>query len=135
MPIELQGFDELQSSLEKMGEDLEFGAGVDRALRAGAEPIYRQMKSNASSNPKIITGALNKSIKKSGVRKRKGRKQITIGVHHKEYSAYYSNPVEYGHGGPAPAPPHPFVRPAFDTQQDAAYSAIRSVLQNEIKSK
>ena len=92
---ELQGFDELQSSLEKMGEDLEFGAGVDRALRAGAEPIYRQMKANASSNPKIITGALNKSIKKSGVRKRKGRKQITIGVHHKEYSAYYSNPVEY----------------------------------------
>ena len=57
---------------------------------------------------------------------------ITIGVHHSEADAFYANPVEFGHGGPAPAPAHPFVRPAFDTRQDEAYSIIRDGLRDAI---
>ena len=57
---------------------------------------------------------------------------ITIGVHHSEADAFYANPVEYGHGGPAPAPAHPFVRPAFDVRQDEAYSIIRDGLRDAI---
>ena len=133
--MELQGFDELNNTLEHMAQEIDFGPGVDAALQAGAKPILTQMRTNASTDPKRITSALYKSIHKSGVRKRKGRKQITIGVHHKEYSAYYSNPVEHGHGGPAPAPPHPFVRPAFDARQEEAFAEIRRVLKEEIKKK
>ena len=66
-------------------------------------------------------------------KKRRGSgKMITIGVHHSEKGAYYANPVEFGHGGPAPAPAHPFVRPAYDTRADEAYAIIREGLQDAI---
>lgn len=65
--------------------------------------------------------------------KREGGKQITIGIHHSENGAYYANPVEFGHGGPAPA--HPFVRPAFDARADEAFSEIKRVLRDELKNR
>ena len=132
MALDLQGFSELQSDLTAMAMSLENGSGVDRALQAGAAPIEQQMLANASSDPKIITGALHGSIHTSRVKGRGGGKQVTIGVHVKEQSAYYSNPLEFGHGGPAPAPPHPFVRPAFDVRAEEAYGEIRRVLEDEI---
>ena len=67
------------------------------------------------------------------VRKRRASgRSITIGVHRKEEGAYYATPVEYGHGGPAPAPAHPFIRPAYDTRQDEAYEIIRDGLRDAI---
>ena len=133
MALDLQGFAELQNDLASMAMSLENGSGGDRALQAGAAPIEQQMLANASSDPKIITGALHGSIHTSKVKARGGGgKHVTIGVHVKEKSAYYSNPVEYGHGGPGPAPPHPFVRPAFDARAEDAYGEIRRVLEDEI---
>ena len=94
---------------------------------------HEQMKTNASKDPKIITGVLNRSIQIGKVRKRRASgKSITIGVHRKEEGAYYATPVEYGHGGPAPAPAHPFIRPAYDTRQDEAYEIIRDGLRDAI---
>ena len=112
------------------------GAAAARTiLRQAAQPIHTQMKQNASSDPAIITGALHRSIRIGKVRKRQsGGQTITIGVHHSEADAFYANPVEYGHGGPAPAPAHPFVRPAFDTRQDEAYNIIRDGLRDAIDS-
>ena len=132
MAVELTGFPELISDLAGMAADLDNGPGVDRALKAGAVPIEQQMLANASSDPKIITGALHGSIHTSKVKRRGGGKHVTIGVHVKEKSAFYSNPVEHGHGGPAPAPPHPFVRPAFDARSEEAFGEMRRVLKNEI---
>lgn len=132
--MELQGFDDLRNDLTNMAGELEFGEGVTRALEAGAVPIEQQMLANASKDPAIITGALHGSIHTGKVKKRRmGGKAITIGVHHKEHSAYYSNPVEFGHGGPAPAPAHPFVRPAFDTRSEEAYGIMRDVLREELR--
>ena len=106
---------------------------MNRALQAGAKPIEEQMLRNASSNPKIITDALHSSIHTGSVKKRRmGGKGITVGVHRKEKGAFYATPVEYGHGGPAPAPAHPFVRPAFDTRVEEAYDAIKQVLRDEL---
>ena len=133
MALDLQGFSELQSDLVAMALSLENGSGVDRALQAGAAPIEQQMLSNASSDPKIITGALHGSIHTDRVKQRRGGKQISIGVKHSEAGAYYANPVEYGHGGPAPAPAHPFVRPAFDARAEEAYGEIKRVLADELK--
>ena len=39
MPMELQGFDNLRDDLTNMASNLEFGQGVNRALREGAKPI------------------------------------------------------------------------------------------------
>ena len=132
MALDLQGFAELQNDLASMAVSLENGSGVDRALQAGAAPIEQQMLANASSDPKIITGALHGSIHTDKVRQRRGGKQISIGVKHSEAGACYANPVEAGHGGPGPAPPHPFVRPAFDARAEEAYDEIKRVLADEI---
>ena len=85
MPMELQGFDNLRNDLTNMASNLEFGQGVNRALQEGAKPIEEQMLHNASSDPKIITGALHGSIRTHNARKsRSGGKYITIGVKHSE---------------------------------------------------
>ena len=137
MPLDTQGFDGIASDIAGMAGRMDAdGAGAPvarRILEAAAQPIHRQMKANASKDPKIITGVLNRSIRIGPVKKRrKSGKSITIGVHRKEEGAYYATPVEYGHGGPAPAPAHPFIRPAYDTRADEAYEIIRDGLRDAI---
>ena len=137
MPLDTQDFDGLASDIAGMASRMDAdGAGAPvarRILEAAAQPIHRQMKANASKDPKIITGVLNRSIRIGPVKKRrKSGKSITIGVHRKEEGAYYATPVEYGHGGPAPAPAHPFIRPAYDTRADEAYGIIRDGLRDAI---
>ena len=137
MPLDTQGFDGLASDIAGMASRMDAdGAGapaVRHILEAAAQPIHRQMKANASKDPKIITGVLNRSIRIGPVKKRrKSGKSITIGVHRKEEGAYYATPVEYGHGGPAPAPAHPFIRPAYDTRADEAYEIIRDGLRDAV---
>ena len=137
MPLDTQGFDGLASDIAGMASRMDAdGAGAPvarRILEAAAQPIHQQMKTNASKDPQIITGVLNRSIRIGPVKKRrKSGKSITIGVHRKEEGAYYATPVEYGHGGPAPAPAHPFIRPAYDTRADEANEIIRDGLRDAI---
>ena len=137
MPLDTQGFEGLASDIAGMAGRMDAdGAGAPvarRILEAAAQPIHEQMKANASKDPKIITGALHRSIEIGRVKKRRySGKSITIGVHRKAEGAYYAPPVEYGHGGPAPAPAHPFIRPAYDTRQDEAYEIIRDRLRDAI---
>jgi len=133
MPMDMRGFGDLENDLAGMAAELEQGTGVDRALKTGALPIEARMRQNASSDPKVISGDLRDSIHTGSVRKRRNcGKRITVGVHTKEKGAYYANAVEFGHGGPAPAPAHPFVRPAFDTAADEAYTEIKRVLREEL---
>ena len=55
-------------------------------------------------------------------------------MHRKDWSHedYYPAYVEYGHGGPAPAPAHPYIRPAYDTRADESYEIIREGLRDAI---
>ena len=133
MSMKLDGVDQLMDDFVAMAARLhEDGPACNEILEAAAVPIHQQMKANASSDPKIITGALQRSIKVGRAKKRKTGRSITIGVHRKEEGAYYAPPVEYGHGGPAPAPAHPFIRPAYDTRSDEAYEIIRDGLRDAI---
>ena len=142
MAIETQGFQELIGDISRMAERLnaanEGSSVAQRVLTAAAEPIEAQMRANASHNPRIISGRLHGAISIGPIRRyRSTGVRITIGVHRKDWSAaeYYPAYVEYGHGGPAPAPAHPYVRPAYDTRQDEAFGIIRSGLLNELKSR
>lgn len=133
--FELQGFDDLQNDLTNMGAALKQGAGINRVLEAGAVPIEEEMKRNAATDPKIISGDLHGAIHTGPVKRRRGGgKKITIGIHRKDWNndEYYPAYVEYGHGGPAPAPAHPFARPAFDVKQDAAYEEMKRILREEL---
>ncbi|MBQ4452715.1 MAG: HK97 gp10 family phage protein [Clostridia bacterium] len=136
MPLEIRGLDDLSNDLSAMAAALsDDGPAINKALKAGAVPIEEQMKMNASSDPKIVTGDLYSSIRTHGVKHKKGGsgKHITIGVKHSEKGAFYSEPVEFGHGGPAPAPPHPFVRPAFDVRYPDACEEMKRVLRDALK--
>ena len=136
MPLTINGLDELYNDMTAMAGAVGNESHViDKALKAGAVPIEEQMKANASSDPKIISGDLYSSIHTHGVRQKRGGsgKHITIGVKHSEKGAFYANPVEWGHGGPAPAPMHPFVRPAFDVRYPDACEEIKRVLRDALK--
>ena len=50
-----------------------------------------------------------------------GGMKVTVSTH---APVKYAGPLEYGHGGPHPAPAHPYLRPAFDEKKDEAYAAI-----------
>lgn len=43
--------------------------------------------------------------------------------------------VEFGHGGPRPAPPHPFVRPAWDEIKDEIKNDIATDMGKAIEGK
>ncbi len=140
MSVNTEGFDELIGDINRMANRLntndENAPTAKRILQKAAEPIYAQMKNNASHDPKIITGKLHRAIHTGKVKKRRnGGQRITIGVHRKDWDdeEYYPAYAEYGHGGPAPAPAHPYIRPAFDTRQDEAYGIIRDGLLQELK--
>ena len=140
MPMHVDGLDQLVGDINRMAHALntadEGAPAAKRILQAAAVPIDAQMKANASRDPKIITDKLHGAISTGKVKKRKTTGlHITIGVHRKDWDdeEYYPAFVEYGHGGPAPAPSHPYVRPAFDTRQDEAYSIIRNGLLDELK--
>jgi HK97 gp10 family phage protein len=57
-----------------------------------------------------ITGALRKSIRAVKSKYDEGGWIVKAGGR----AAPHAHLVEYGHGGPQPAPPHAFLRPAKD---------------------
>lgn len=139
MPMEVKGLDELMTDIAAMTAQLDMEKGgsavANGILERAAVPVEEQMKANASRDPKIISGDLHGAIHTGPVKKRRnGGKRITIGVHRKDWNHedYYPAFVEYGHGGPGPAPAHPYIRPAYDTTEDEAYEIIRDGLREAI---
>ena len=138
MSLEMKGNVELRDDITQMADMLrDYGSNGGRAcnwiLQNAAQPVLDQMLHNASTDPKRRTGKLLGSIKIGrAVRKRKGGYRVTVGVHRKDGGAEYANPVEFGHGGPHPAPPHPFIRPAFDAKVDEAYDRIKEQLRKAL---
>lgn len=82
-------------------------------INENAEIIAKQVQDDAKASVKVVTGNL-----KNGIKARKSKYEgggwIVLST------APHSHLVEYGHGGPRPAPPHPFLRPALDKNIDAA---------------
>lgn len=139
MPLSFEGIGTLIADIHAMSQKIDAdgaGAGTAKAiLTNAAQPIYAQMKANASTKIHARSGDLQRALKIGNVKNsRKRGKCITIGVHRKDWhnKDYYPAYVEYGHGGPAPAPQHPYIRPAYDTKADEAYEIIRSGLRDAI---
>lgn len=139
MPLKIDGLDNLMTDIARMASSMDAeGAGAPtarRILTEAAQPIHQQMKANASKDPQPRSGDLRKALSIGKVKKSKKRGlHITIGVHRKDWDHedYYPAYVEYGHGGPAPAPAHPYIRPAFDTRQDEAFEIIRDGLRDAL---
>ena len=140
MPMETKGFDDLIGDITKMAGALntndEGAPAARKILQAAAVPIDQQMKQNAGRDPKIITDKLHGAISTGKVKKHKRTGlHITIGVHRKDWDDedYYPAYVEFGHGGPRPAPPHPFVRPAIDERGEEAIQVLIDKVAHALK--
>lgn len=133
--FDISGTDIFLRDLENM---IPSDTDVDDALKAGAEPVRDEMHRNA---PVGETGNLKAAIKVGGVRSGKNGRTITIGIHRRDINLsakdghYYPAYVEYGHGGPRPAPPHPFIRPAFDLKKDEAWNTIKQAVIDQMNQK
>ena len=130
MAITLSGTEVFLSDLEKM---IPSDTNVDAALAEGAEVIAREMRRLAP----VKSGKLKSAIKVGKARNGRNGRQVTVGIHRRDFSGddYYPAYVEYGHGGPRPAPPHPYIRPAFDLKKDEAWSTVKQAVIDQMNSK
>jgi HK97 gp10 family phage protein len=130
MAITVSGTEVLLSDLERM---IPSDTNVDAALAEGAEVIAREMRQLAP----VKSGKLKSAIKVGKARNGRNGRQVTVGVHRRDFSGddYYPAYVEYGHGGPRPAPPHPFIRPAFDLKKDEAWSIVKQAVIDQMNAK
>jgi HK97 gp10 family phage protein len=76
-------------------------------INENAEAIAKQIATDAKASVNVKTGNLRKGI---SARKSKFDDGGWIVISR----APHSHLVEFGHGGPKPAPPHPFLRPALN---------------------
>lgn len=127
MPMKFDGFEMLQKDFEQMQASMENTGDV---LEKAAQPILQQMQANASTNIHVRSGDLSGSIGTQPY-----YKGITIGVHRKDWHGdeYYPAYVEFGHGGPHPAPPHPYIRPAIDAKGEEALDIMAKEIKDRIK--
>ena len=105
------------------------GKVMKMAMRAGAKPIIKVTKEKAPVGP---TGNLSKNIwGRLKVYKQSETAVIVIGG--KWPKAAHAHLVEFGHGGPHPAPPHPFMRPAFDATKGLSMQKMEKSFRSGIK--
>ena len=130
MAITLSGTEVLLSDLERM---IPSDTNVDAALAEGAEVIAREMRQLAP----VKSGKLKSAIKVGKARNGRNGRQVTVGIHRRDFSGdeYYPAYVEYGHGGPRPADPHPFIRPAYDLKKDEAWSIVKQAVIDQMNAK
>lgn len=130
MAITLSGTEVFLSDLEKM---IPSDTNVDAALAEGAEVIAREMRRLAP----VKSGKLKSAINVGKARNGRNGRQVTVGIHRRDFSGddYYPAYVEYGHGGPRPAPPHPYIRPAFDLKKDEAWNTVKQAVIDQMNSK
>lgn len=129
--LETAGFLELTAEIEKMADEFvdagNEAGGLAGIVKAGAEVVLAQAKLNA---PVGATGNLQRDLKV--VMKVKGaRVKARIGVQ-KGDKAFYATFVEFGHGGPHPAGPHPFLAPAMDAKREEALGVIKAGLKAKL---
>lgn len=88
MPLKADDLSDLITDIAQLASAMDAESSgaptARRILEQAAQPIHQQMKSNASSDPKIESGKLHGAINVGDVkRRRNGGQRITIGVHRK----------------------------------------------------
>jgi len=128
--IELHGDKALMRAM-KVLPDKVYNKVVKQAVNQAATPIRKAIEKAAPIGP---TGNLRSHIiKKTKIYKKAATVITVVGGQYKrkkdeEGSANHAHLVEFGHGGPKPAPPHPFMRPAFEANKGKAEAKLRRAI-------
>ena len=114
---------ELRANLRKASGGLAHGVYGPSAFAAAREIADRAKASTAFRDR---TGNLRRSIRvePTMARRRVRGRLVTVRDGNAEVRVDFPGLfVEFGHGGPRPAPPHPFLRPAMRAARQAALQA------------
>lgn len=107
------------------------------AIGAGLRPIRDEARSKASPG-EVLSEEASGLMKKAIKAKTSGKGENIVGKVYVDKSVEgeingkrhvpgnVAHLVEFGHGGPHPAPPHPFMRPALDEKKSEALAAVES---------
>ena len=135
MDIEIQGIDELEKQMQRLIGTVSADK-VEPVLLDAAKVVAKDAKARA---PKGETGNLKKGIVAKKTR-RKGGVSAVLGLNVGEAApaiaaidyrkAPHAALVEFGHGGPHPAPAHPFFRPAWDANREKVTRQIIDDINN-----
>lgn len=121
MKLEGSAIKDIVAELDAVG-DLEVKARG--ALIAGAEVLLPAMQAAAPVRAASNGGTHIRDKLEYRVRSNGGRPVAPVGA----WDAPVAYFVEFGHGGPKPAPAHPFLEPAAASVEDAVLAAIKEEL-------
>jgi HK97 gp10 family phage protein len=142
--VKVEGLRELREALiSKVPQHLQ-GPTLQKALAAGAKPIVTMARRLAPKQTGVLRRAIfsfrdktsRQTFEVRSIRPRSGKKFQKSGR-----DAFYWKFVEFGHrvrkargsgSGVTVVPPHPFLRPAFESQKSVALAAIIEKLKTEL---
>jgi len=119
----ISGLDQLQSSTNKIIKDLT--SQKTALLLTQAKLVQARIKEKAPVGPPTDKkpGLLKSATFATALPETTTSCAVAFaGI--REGRAPHGHLVEYGHAGPQPAPPHPFVRPAWDELKDTVTNNI-----------
>lgn len=93
---------------------------IQRALPRAAKAGIMEVKPEVQRRAPRDEGELLESIEDEA-----GDSGANSAEHTLKVGKFYARFVEYGHGGPRPAPAHPFFRPSVDMAEEAALAATK----------
>jgi len=127
MQICLKGLDQLERQGNKLIKEVT--SEETKLLLKQARLIRDRIKQKAPVGP---TGNLKKATYAKALPKTMTSPAVAFaGIRPRR--APHARLVEYGHGGPHPAPPHPFFRPAVDEVKETVKRNIKEGLGKAVK--
>lgn len=122
----ITGLPELSKNLQELAKMIDGDAVESGLLKIGGE-LRRVVRARA---PRGKTGNLIRSqVSKKFRNKIKGAPATFVAVNYG--LGPHAHLVEFGHGGPAPAPPHPFFRPAVDSFKTGYEGKVATMLKKK----
>jgi len=127
MQIALKGMDRFERNTNKLIKEVT--KEKTKLLLKQARLVRDRIKQKAPVGP---TGNLKKAAYAKALPETMSSLAVAFaGIRPRR--APHAHLVEYGHGGPHPAPPHPFFRPAVDEVKDKVMRNIKEGLGKAVK--
>jgi len=128
--IYLRGIEEFERQTNKLLKEVT--EGETKILFAAAQKVKERIKQEINAQFKRHTGNLEDSPYAVAYPAKVGSGAVAfVGVRPRK--APHAHLLEFGHGGPHPAPPHPFVQKAWDDVREEVSRDIESVLKKTIE--
>lgn len=130
LKFDLSPFDRLDDDFARAAGKLETLVGSENT-KTQVKAVLKPLEDDAKSRVHSITGHLKSSIETRVTTHADAPTEIEVGISYKRHpKAHHAHLVEGGHGGPHPAPPHPFWEPAVQLHGQQAVDALEDLMED-----